>query len=72
MEEFEWQKKRKSRRLSLQKMKMLLPAVSPQRKILLKIRKSRNSPAHTSRGMQIQLLDIMSRSLSSQNLLMVL
>lgn len=32
MEEFEWQKKRKSRRLSLQKIKMLLPAVSPQRK----------------------------------------
>ncbi len=64
--------KKRNCRLNLQRIKILLLAAVPQRKILPQKEQSRSSPAHTSRGMQIQLLDIMSRSLCRKNLLMKL
>ena len=45
--------KRKSRRLGLQRTKMLLRAAVPQRRKALPKKPGRNSPAHTSRGMQM-------------------
>ena len=44
-----------------------MPAGVPQRKILAQKERNRSSPAHTSRGMPIPLLDMMSRSPGRQN-----
>lgn len=59
--------KRRNSGLSLRRIKTFLPAGVPQRKILPQKGQNRSSPAHTSRGMPIPLLDMMSRSPGRQN-----
>ena len=48
---------------------MLLRAAVPRERMSLPKNQSGSSPAHTSRGMRIQLLDMMSRSRNSRKLL---